>query len=312
MENTSQIRILYIDDEPILCDLFQMTMQPYGHTIDVALNGEDGLALYTKFPYDVVALDYQLGDMTGIDVARHLLDDDPELPIVLVTGKGNERLVVEALNLGISNYVIKDSSCIYMEIIPKIIEQLVGRSRLQKEKVKTEQDLKFSEQRFRDFAEIASDFYWEFDQDLKFTYLSDSHTRITGIPKNEFIGKKRENTMPPGVEPDVWKRHVAELKSHAPIKDFINSRQHPNGRTVWVSTSGQPVFNSNGVFKGYRGVGREVTDQIESETENARFAAAIDSLDILVSLYDSENRLVMANKMAFELNTREAVSLSLA
>ena len=64
------IRILYVEDDTTLCQLFEVVMAPRGYAVDVATTGADGLSKHTSDPYDIVALDHQLPDMTGLDIAR--------------------------------------------------------------------------------------------------------------------------------------------------------------------------------------------------------------------------------------------------
>ncbi len=127
MAEPSDIRILYIEDDEPLCDLFKVVIEAHGHSVDVAYNGEDGLGLHATQPYDLIATDYQLPDMTGIDIARKLLIDDPDIPIIMVTGKGNEQIAAEALALGVYNYVIKDSEKVFLELLPNIIGAALKR-----------------------------------------------------------------------------------------------------------------------------------------------------------------------------------------
>ena len=127
MVEPSENRILYIEDEEPLCDLFKVAIEAHGHSVDVAHNGEDGFALHAAQPYDLIATDYQLPDMTGVDIARKLLIDDPNIPIVMVTGKGSEQMAAEALALGVYNYVIKDSEKIYLELLPNVIDSALKR-----------------------------------------------------------------------------------------------------------------------------------------------------------------------------------------
>jgi len=154
MNNSSDFRILYIEDELPLCDLFKMAVGSSGYSIDVAHNGKDGLALCAEHQYDVVAIDYQLPDMTGIDIIRKLLADDPDLPILMVTGKGDERIADEAMALGVANYVIKGDEKVYLELIPDIIDSLLeqaerGQKQLGANRAVKDLSLHFGKSQFR-------------------------------------------------------------------------------------------------------------------------------------------------------------------
>ncbi len=109
MVDPSTIRILYIEDNNLLCKLFKAAIEAHGYNVDTIDNGAAGLALQAKQPYDLLAIDHQLPDMLGLDVARQLLVNDPDVAIIMVTGEGSEQVAADALALGVYNYVIKGS-----------------------------------------------------------------------------------------------------------------------------------------------------------------------------------------------------------
>jgi len=132
---------------------------------------------------------------------------------------------------------------------------------------RSERLLAESEQRFRDFGEVASDWFWEMDDRMRFSYFSDLFTPITGVPQQALIGKTREETGIPGVDSDTWRRHLDDLQQHRPFSNFTHPRTLPDGRMVWLSISGKPVFGPDGRFVGYRGTGSDVTDEMEAARE---------------------------------------------
>ena len=126
--------------------------------------------------------------------------------------------------------------------------------------------LQHSEQRFRDFAEIASDWFWEMDADLRFSYFSDRNREILGFDMASIIGMKRTEVTPENVDTEKWQAHIDDLEAHRPFKDFrydIN----PDGKELrHISISGKPFFGAGGEFLGYRGVGRDLTSENAAET----------------------------------------------
>lgn len=299
MNDKAKTRILYIENDPALCKQFKAGLKPFGYRVDTSLNGTCGLALSSQYAYDLVAINYQLPDINGIEIARKLLAEFPQLPVLIVTGEGGEEIAFEALTLGVSNYVRKDGPGVYLKLIPALIDNLLKSV---KEKRRTEQiakELEESEKRFRGFAESAADFYWELDEDLKFTFLSDSYTELTGIPVQSLIGVSRMDATIPDIDEDVWNNHLNALRSHTAFKDFNHPRTHPEGRQIWLSTSGQPVFDSDGNFNGFRGIGRDITDQKQIEftlLKNEKILkAALESIDGRAAIYDSEGKLLVYN-----------------
>ncbi len=123
-----------------------------------------------------------------------------------------------------------------------------------------EASLRESEERFRDFAEIASDWFWEMDENLRFSYHSNRFTEISGVPAEQLLGKTRQESGL--VDDENLQRNIADLKAHRPFHSFDHSRTHPDGRVVWMTTSGTPIFDAAGNFKGYRGTGRDITERV--------------------------------------------------
>ena len=121
------------------------------------------------------------------------------------------------------------------------------------------------EERFQDFAASSSDWFWEMNEELRFCFFSDRYTAVTGVAENVLLGKTREETGIPGVDPEVWEQHLRDLHAHRPFRNFIHPRQKPNGDTVWLSINGNPWFDRDGSFRGYRGTGRDITEQVATE-----------------------------------------------
>ncbi len=127
-----------------------------------------------------------------------------------------------------------------------------------------EEELRRSEERFRDFALSASDWMWETDADHRFVWMSPNVAKLTGVPPEWHYGKTRLDLMAPSTDPAIMAEHRAVLERHEAFRDLEFLRRGPNGDT-WLSTSGVPVFDEQGRFRGYRGVARVVTARKEAE-----------------------------------------------
>lgn len=129
------------------------------------------------------------------------------------------------------------------------------------------QELLASERRASDFAEVASDWFWEMDADLKYTSISGNFEGITGYDINKVIGTKRWNFLGEGEEIKKWDRHKAELEAHLPFRDFEYTAMFEDKAQLQVSISGVPVFDDADQFIGYRGSAKNITARIKNERE---------------------------------------------
>ena len=129
------------------------------------------------------------------------------------------------------------------------------------ERKRAEEALRESEAKFRDYAESASDWYWETDPDHKFTRLTEDERRLAqGLPTVSRIGVARwEFATDVQSEPEKWELHRSMLKTRQPVRDFVYRATHSDGSVVYNKISGRPVFDAKGEFRGYRGTGTDVT-----------------------------------------------------
>ena len=129
-----------------------------------------------------------------------------------------------------------------------------------------EEAIRLSEQRFRDIADVASDWFWEMDADLRFTYITDQVRQVAGLDPSRVVGKTRQEiaSNPSGLETPEWTAHFADLAARRPFKGFQYSYTTANGRQYHVNVSGKPIFNADGEFTGYRGTGTDVTNAVKA------------------------------------------------
>ncbi len=163
-----------------------------------------------------------------------------------------------------------------------------------------------SEARFRSLVELSSDWFWEQDAKFRFVRLEGRQVIADGsVSGQNLLGKRRWEI---GLEIDEsggWERHRALLREHLPFRDQIMHRTLPDGEKRYISVSGEPIFDERGRFKGYRGVGRDITEQKRAQ-ERIKFLATHDSLTGL------PNRLMFGEFLtpAIELARRHGRTLA--
>jgi diguanylate cyclase (GGDEF)-like protein/PAS domain S-box-containing protein len=144
-----------------------------------------------------------------------------------------------------------------------------------------EDALRESEERFRSLTALSSDTFWEQDEQYRFTSVSGVDTgKITQTRVDLILGKKRWEQDFANMSADDWAKHIAILDARQPFRDLELSRADESGKTVWIAISGEPVFDSSGAFKGYRGVGKEISER-KTDEEHIQFLANHDALTSL-------------------------------
>jgi diguanylate cyclase (GGDEF)-like protein/PAS domain S-box-containing protein len=145
---------------------------------------------------------------------------------------------------------------------------------------RAEQVMRESEERFRSLTHLSSDMYWEQDEHFRFTSFAGMGSQRVNVNTLRYIGKKRWEQKYENMTPDAWADHIALLEAHAPFRDMELCRVDEQGRKIWISISGEPVFDAAAAFKGYRGVGKDITER-KLDEERIQFLANHDALTAL-------------------------------
>ncbi len=172
------------------------------------------------------------------------------------------------------------------------------------ERRQVETALRESEARFRDVTEAASDWIWEMDENLRFTYLSERFYALTGIAPQYVLGRARWELAAGELasDPQKWRRHRQLLEQRLPFRDFVYqtrlSGDHGEGR--YLKVSGKPIRDARDRFRGYRGTGTDITEQVKAEMalheSELRLRRIIDLVPHMIFAKDRYGHFLLANR----------------
>ena len=155
---------------------------------------------------------------------------------------------------------------------------------------RAERSLWTNQERFRDFAESAADWFWETDSDMRFTYVSKRSQEVLGVPTDRLVGSTIDEVFN-----DEEQSDDLAVRAKSERSDFRSFRmqsfwRRPDGVRRVISTSGKPIHDANGCFRGYRGTSRDISDSY-SLTEELGYQASHDVLTNLLNRRAFEQRL---------------------
>lgn len=173
------------------------------------------------------------------------------------------------------------------------------------ERKRVEERLRKSEERYKSLVERTSDWLWELDENSNFTYASPRIKDLLGYNPEELLGKSPFFLMSKEEAKKVNEVYSPYLEKQRPFYCMINVNLHRDGHEVILESSGEPIFDSEGNFKGYRGIDRDVTAKKMAEEEVTRAEAflrnIIESMPSALFTINYEGVITRLNRKAEEI-----------
>jgi PAS domain S-box-containing protein len=180
-------------------------------------------------------------------------------------------------------YLHKDGSTVWAHIAGAVVRDGAGAPLCTMAIVNDVSSLrravKTNEQRFRRMVDMSSDWYWM--QDENFHFVDVPGLDMPELDTDVVIGKARWEIPGLAALPEkAWEQHRGRLERHESFSDFVFLRHNRSGQLRYLSVSGEPIFDEQGRFKGYHGIGRDITERASSqkalEKSEARYRMLFD------------------------------------
>ncbi len=260
--------ILIVDDQAANVQLLEQMLREAGYErLSSTMDPHAVCMLHRDNHYDLILLDLQMPGMDGFQVMEGLKETETGgyIPILVITAQPGHKL--RALAAGAKDFVAKPFDLVEVKTrIHNMLEVRLLYKQLEQYNQVLEQtvlerttELRESEARFRRLTELASDWYWEQDENGHFTKVYGPVLEMIGIAADVLPGEIKEAQVMRWNEAERAALE-AHLEARQPFLDFVYSRVDGNGAPQYFQVSGEPMFDASGRFTGYRGVGRDVTE----------------------------------------------------
>jgi PAS domain S-box-containing protein len=263
--------ILIVDDQQPNVLLLEQLLAEAGYTnVSSTMNPVEVAALHRKHYYDLILLDLQMPEMDGFAVMEVLKtnEHDSYLPVIVLTAQPGHKL--RALQTGAKDFISKPFDLLEVKTrihnmleVRLLYKKLENYNKILEETVaERTAELRESEARFRSLTELASDWYWEQDQDGRFTKVSGPVLEMLGIQVDPLVDTSLmggdDNQL--GWDETARKRLQEIIAARQPFIDFAFSRVNHRGERQYYRVSGEPMFDQSSRFIGYRGIGIQCQD----------------------------------------------------
>ncbi len=291
------VRVLYMEDDKGLALLMQRKLKPFGYLVDLAVDGTEGLAMCERGAWDVLIVDHKMPGYSGLEVIRTLAERKALPASIMITGVGDETVAVEAMKLGASDYVIKDTSGRYLELMPSVITQALAKRQLMEEKEQAEKELReahdelerrvaqrtaeleasnqallreihertrvqeslaITESRLSAIFETARDCIFIKDESLRYILVNPYMANLLGLPANGVVGRTDEDLFGPEAG-----GHLRKVDSRVLEGETIEEEHTRvvNGIPTTFLDIKAPMHDGQGDITGICGISRNITDR---------------------------------------------------
>ncbi len=275
-DKNRNLRILMLEDTPSDAELEEHELRKLGipFTLKRVETRDDFVRALEEFSPDIILSDYNLPEFSGVEALEIVRRDHPEFPVIMVTGALPDIEAVGLIHAGAKDYVLKDRLARLGAAVQRVLSMEQGiRARKAAEKL-----LRESEAKFRSLVESSSDWIWEIDEHAIYTYASPRVYDLLGYTADEIIGKTPFDLMTPEDAGRVKEQFDSITGERKHFRLLENANLHKNGKVVFLETSGTPMFDAQDIFKGYRGIDRDITERKEAEKERRASAEKLEQV----------------------------------
>lgn len=259
--------ILIVDDQATNIALLEQVLSEAGYTsVTSTMKPQEVSALHCQNNFDLILLDLQMPDMDGFQVmdSLQLSKQDDYVPILVITAQPSHKL--RALQAGAKDFISKPFDLLEVKTrihnmleVRLLYKKLANYNKVLEQTVQERTaELRESEARYRSLTELASDWYWEQDENMNFTKVSGPALEMLGI---QAVAEEDGSSE---IDAAGWNKSEraavqASITARQPFLDFVFSRINTDGTQQKFQVSGEPMFDRHSRFIGYRGIGVELT-----------------------------------------------------
>ena len=267
-------RVLVFDDDEALGEMLREYLSiSCNCTVDVVSAEQDFWPRLSSTRYDILFLDYQLRETTGLAILSQMKNRDDMPPTVMMTGQGNEKVAAQAIQDGAIDYLTKGEYA--LTELPGLVERAVRLRRVQETMRSSSEKIRYQSMLLDNLRDAVV--VWGADGII--TYWNEAAADLYNLRAGQMVGKPVDtHFFPLFSTPVLW-------KGLPPDENLQTERQFetPHRGALWISSVISPLVDREGQVSGYMDVSRDITaaklieQVLQTRLEGERLLASLSS-----------------------------------
>jgi len=251
------ICILHVDDDSSFLELSAefLAQEDNRFAIDTATSPDDGMEVLEHRSVDCVISDYQMPETNGIEFLEAVRETNPELPFILFTGEGSEKVASDAISVGATDYLQKQTGTEQYQLLANRVVNAV-------ESYQTQRELR----QYQRLVETVGDPMYILDADGKVTLANQALAEMLGYERSAVLGMNVREFLDED-DYEVGSNRLAEIQTD-PETDWSTYEveiRTADDRAIPTEINIAPVTGSDGTYEGSVGVVRDISDRRQRE-----------------------------------------------
>jgi PAS domain S-box-containing protein len=257
------IRILIIEDNPdhtlLTKRILEKTNEDY--QLDSTNEAREGLKKIIEENYDIVLCDYRMPGFTALDMLKEMHSRNKNLPLIVVTASGSEKVAVALMKEEAYDYIVKDIS--YEDVLPVVVKRSLERFNIKQEKERLEKKIEQAAEEWEATFNSITDLVSIHNKDFKIVRVNKAFADVFKTSPDELIGKTCYEVVHCKKEPWPVCPHKQALETGQPVRaEFFDSHLG-----IYLEVSASPIFNEEGKVVATVHIAKDITTRKKAEQE---------------------------------------------
>lgn len=263
------MRVLYVEDEPLIRDNTKLLLETVFASVDVASNGNEALLFYDKRSYEIVITDILMPEMNGVNMIRQMKKSDPLQRFIVTSACEESNYLLELINLGVAQFLLKPIQTEQIiQILFEVVKNIYNERRVRELNAQTLNDLVRQRTLLEQYKEVVdlSSIVVQTDRNRNMVYVNGQFCKTSGYESDEILSKGHKALRHPDMGTEIYEDLWRTIENKQPWKGTLKNLKK-DGSYYITETTVKPILDEEGEILDYISISHDVTELFDLNEE---------------------------------------------